>query len=134
MSREYWVYSPKQKKGKPTEKDKKELENFFAPLIEQFKRQYIKPEPDKYYVYTSEIYCKWYQHFFYLCEKNITDSPNNLAKEYEYKFVRLKFNGNNKFDFSYFRHTGQWHLVADDLTKEECLEMITGNPVFHPLG
>jgi len=35
-----------------------------------------------------------------------------LADEFEEKFVRLKITGKNQFEFSYFRHTGQWFLVV----------------------
>ena len=103
-------------------------------MIEQFKNNYIKTDPDKSRPYTSDVFCKWYQHYFYLCEKTVYQLPGKPPMEKEDNFVRLAFLGNNKFDFSYFRYTSKWHLVAEDISKENCLEMIIGNPNFHPIG
>ncbi len=69
-----------------------------------------------------------------MCEKFKSERPNRLYDEFEVKFVRLKYTGKNQFEFSYYRHTGQWHLVAQGLTLDECMEMILLNPVFQPTG
>lgn len=133
--KKYWVYSPqKPQPPKPTDFEKESIQNFFQPLIEAFKKQYIKENPNKEFSYTVDIYSKWYRSYFYLCEKSKSERPNRRQDEFESKFVRLTFLGDNKFDFSYFRHTGQWFLVAESLTMEECQELILSNPNFQPLG
>lgn len=134
-TKKYWMFSPtKSSKGKPSELDKISVQNYFQPLLESFKGQYIKENPNKESNYLIDVYSKWYQNYFYLCEKYKSEHPDRLVDEFEVKFVRLKYKGANLFDFSYFRHTGQWHLVAIDLTLDECKEMIVSNPVFQPIG
>jgi len=133
--KKYWVFSPvKNSKTKPSEFDKISIQNYFQPLVESFKSQYIKENLNKKFNYLIDVYSKWYQNYFYLCEKFKSEHPNRLTDEFEVKFIRLKYTGKNQFDFSYFRHTGQWHLVADGLTLDECREMILSNPVFQPIG
>jgi hypothetical protein len=134
-SKKYWMPSPVKKvKVKPTESEKKDIQDYFQPLVEDFKKQFIPKKPTKEYNYLIDIYSMWYQNFFYLCEKYKSEAPNRIVDEFDEKFVRLKYTGKNQFEFSYFRHTGQWHLVAEGLTLDECKEMILSNPVFQPIG
>lgn len=131
----YWVLSPEKSSNvKPSEYDKTRIQNYFLPLIESFKGQYIEENPNKEFNYLVDVYSKWHQNYFYLCEKFKSEHPNRLADEFEVKFVRLKFTGKNQFELSYFRHTGQWYFVADGLTLEDCRDMILSNPVFQPIG
>jgi hypothetical protein len=134
-TRKYWMFSPtKSSKAKPSESEKKSIQDYFQPLVEDFKKQYISKNPNREFNYLVDVYSKWFQNYFYLCEKLKSEHPNRLADEFEIKFVRLKTTGKNLFDFSYFRHTNQWHLVAVNLTLDECKEMILSNPVFQPIG
>lgn len=123
----------KSKKMKITEKQKKVITLFFEPLIGQFKKELQKMKPDKKFNYVIDIYTKWYQNYFYLCEKYKAVFENSLTDEFEIKIVRLEFIAENNFNFSYFRHTGQWHPVAKNITLEDCLEMINANPNFRPM-
>jgi hypothetical protein len=133
--KKYWMLSPKTSlKVKLSESDKKNIQDYFHPLIESFKNQCILKNPNKEFNYLIDIYSKWYQNYFYLCEKFKSEHLTRLADEFEVKFVKLKYTGKNQFDFSYFRHTGQWHLVASGFTLDECKEMILSNPVFQPIG
>jgi len=106
---------------------------FFEPLILQFKNELQKREPDKEYSYVVDIYTKWYQNYLYFCEKYKAEFENRLADEFETKFARLEFISEDNFNFSYFRHTGQWHVVIENITLKHCLEMIIQNPDFQPL-
>jgi hypothetical protein len=98
----------KNSKPKLSESDKITVQNYFQPLVDDFKKQFVKENPDKKSNYLIDVYSKWYQNYFYLCEKFKSEHPNRLTDEFEEKFVRLKFSGNNRFEFSYFRHTGQF--------------------------
>lgn len=130
----YWVFSTvKSSKVKPTESEKQSITEYFQPMIEDFKKRFILKNPDKKYNYLIDIYSKWYQNFFYLCEKYKSEFPDRIYDESEAKFVRLRYTGKNLFEFSYFRHTGEWHSVADDLTLDDCKEMILSNPNFQPI-
>ena len=121
-------------KAKLTELGKRNIQDDFQPLIESFKKQCISKNPNKEFNYLIDIYSKWYQNYFYLCEKYKSEHPNRIKDEFEAKFVRLTYTGKDQFEFSYFRHTGQWHLVAENLTLDECKEMILSNPNFQPIS
>lgn len=54
------------------------------------------------------------------------------VKEAEHKFTRLERIGENVFNLSYFRHTGQWWQVYEGQCLESCLESIKTNPIFYP--
>ena len=118
---------------KLSESEKVEIQKYFQPLVDDFKKEYITANPDKETNYPIDIYSKWNQNYFYLCEKFKSEHPNRLVDEFEEKFLRLKHTGKNQFEFSYFRHTGQWSLVAVGLTMEECRDLILSNPNFQPI-
>lgn len=134
-NKRYWMPSSTRSPIiKPSEADKEHINNYFLPLIEAFKKQYIPKKPNKGFNYLVDIYSKWYQNYFYLCEKYRSEHPERIQDEFEMKFVRLKYTGKDQFEFSYFRHTGQWHLVSVGLTLDDCKNMILSNPVFQPIG
>ena len=133
-SKRIWVSRPiKPKKTKISDDQKKEITAFFEPLIEHYMRYLQEIIPDKKNNYVVDIYTKWYQNYFYFCEKYKAEYANRIADEFEYKFVRLEFIADNQLNFSYFRHTGQWHLVDENLSLEACLKMMNENPNFQPL-
>lgn len=134
QAKKQWMPASKTSvKLKPSEADQKIIEEYFQPMVESFKIAFIPKDPNKEFNYTVDIYSKWYRDCFYLCQEFKSEHPHRLTDEFEVKFARLKYMGDNQFGFSYFRHTGQWHLVAQGLTMEKCREMILANPVFQPI-
>ncbi len=130
-----WMFQPaKSEKVKPTELEKKEISERCQPLVEALKKKYIKSKPNKEWSYLVDIYTSWYRSYFYFCEKSKSENPNRIQDEFDEKFARLTFTGKDCFDFSYFRHTGQWWLIAENVTLQECLKMIIENPNFQPIG
>ena len=130
-----WVLSPVEKsKVKPSNRKKSEIETRCQPLIEYFKQQYVKKIPDKQFNYLTDVFIKWHGDYLYFCEKYKSEHPGMIEREFEESFVRLKYVGIDNFNFSYFRHTEKWFPVANNLTLNDCLEMIESNPNFHPIG
>ena len=130
-----WVLSPAKKPTvKLSDLKKAEIEKRCQPLVEQFKQQYIKENPDKRYNYLTDVYTKWRRNYLYFCQKFKTESPESIVPEFEENFVRLEYVESDSFNFSYFRHTGAWFLVASNLSLNDCFEMIESNPNFHPIG
>jgi hypothetical protein len=119
---------------KITSFEKKAIESQCQPLINSLKSKYVPQNPNKEFNYLIDIYLKWHGSSLYFCEKYKSESPNRISNEFEEKFLRLKTIKKDKYEFSYMRHTGQWSLVAQDLTLDECLEMIEDTPTFHPFG
>ena len=104
----------------------------FSNIIADFKQKFIPEKPNKDSSYLIDIYTTWWRNFFYLCEKYKAEFPNRIADEYERKFVRLAYVGKDQFNFSYFRHTGAWHVVAESISLSACKELLLSNPVFQP--
>ena len=123
------------KKLKPTitAEQKEKVTLFFSPLIETYKEQLKNKIVNKAYNYTTDIYSKWHLQYFYLCELCTSESPNRRVDKFEEKYLRSEFIADDNVNFSYFRHTNQWHLVKESCTLQECLDMINENPNFRPL-
>src|SRR2546428_10231332 len=92
-------------------------------LIETvLKPQHIKPPPDNpQFNYIVDIYGKWYHSYFYFCAKYCVSGPDALVPDFEAKFARLQYAGNNLFHLSFLRHTGEWIQLYSDLPLDECL-------------
>ena len=134
-SKKAWIpRSVPKSRGKLTESEKINIQSQCQPLVEEFKKQYVQKNPDKQFTYLTDVYTKWYQNYLYFCEKRESEHPNRIKDEFEEKFVRLEYAGKDRFKFSYFRHTGQWYLVATDMALNDCMEMMRSNPNFQPVG
>jgi hypothetical protein len=119
-------------KVKPATTDQKIIiEEKCQLLIDDFKKRFTQ-EPNTDYGYITDIYGKWYRHYFYFCQLMKYDNPNFIAKEVEHKFARLERITDNTYNLSYFRHTGQWWQVFEEQSLESCLESIKTNPIFYP--
>ncbi|MCK4799297.1 MAG: hypothetical protein KAT05_18125 [Spirochaetes bacterium] len=58
--------------------------------------------------------------FFY--SKYHYPSKNAIPPYFENKFARLEYIGNDLFDLSYTRHTGEWYKIFQGLLLDDCLE------------
>ena len=123
-----WVYSPpKPTKTNPKvpEEIKRYVQEKSNNIVENiFKPKYIKPNTEGY---TSnnivDIYTKWYRNYFYFCVKYERPS-GSYPSSFESKFARFEYLGDDKFQYSYMRHTGQWWPTFT-MTIDECLEHVT---------
>ncbi len=132
---ERWVYSPpKAPKPKVPANVKRGVEKKAGALVEMvLKPKHIKPPPgDARFNYIVDIYTKWYRSYFYFCAKYHCPGPNAISPYLESKFARLEYIGNERFNLSLMRHTGQWVEFRADLTVDQCLTAIRGDSWFHP--
>ncbi|BCL84002.1 hypothetical protein ccbrp13_64670 [Ktedonobacteria bacterium brp13] len=101
-------------------------------LIEKIlKPQHIQPPPDNpQFNYVIDIYGKWYQRYFYICATYHVPGPNATVPSFEEKMARIEYAGNNRFQLSFMRHTGQWVKLYTDVSLDECLASIRDEPFF----
>ncbi|MCP4263259.1 MAG: hypothetical protein GY774_37985 [Planctomycetes bacterium] len=121
-----WVYSPPRKpKPKVPDEIKQELQEKGNEIVEKLlKPEYLKPVPEQQTLnHLIDIYTKWYRNYFYFCS-TYKCPPEAYASFFENKFARLEYLGNNKFELSYMRHTGQWWRLETG-TMDDCLESIS---------
>jgi hypothetical protein len=130
-----WFLHP-EKSPKPMVPDnvKAEVETKANELVESFlKPEYIKSPPeDMRFNYAVDIYTKWYRNYFYFYAKYACPRPEAISPFFERKFARMEYVGNGLFNLSYMRHTGSWFEIFQDLSMDECLEVIKDLPHFQP--
>ncbi len=127
-----WVYVPP--KAAISNTLKSEVTTKANELIDSvLKPAHIKPPPDNpQFNYIVDIYGKWYHSYFYFCAKYCVPGPDALVPDFEAKFARLQYAGNNLFHLSFLRHTGEWVQLYSDLPLDECLTAIRDEPFFFP--
>jgi hypothetical protein len=89
-----------------------------------FKPEYLEPVPEKQELnHIIDIYTKWHRDCFYFCVKY--KCPANAYSSYiESKFVKFEYVGDEKFQYSYKRHTGKW-LPTSKMPIDQCLKQVT---------
>ena len=96
------------------------------------KPEHVKPaSTTDDFNYFSDIYSKWYRNYFYFGATYNCPSPNAISPSFETKFARMEYVADSLFNLAFMRHTGQWAEVAQDISMDECLAMIT-DPSFTP--
>jgi hypothetical protein len=97
------------------------------------KPEHVKPAPtNNDFNYIADIYSKWYRNYFYFCATYNCPSPNAISPSFETKYARMEYIAVNRFNLAFIRHTEQWFEVAQDISMDECLTMITEDPIFTP--
>ncbi len=133
MRKKGWIKTSAKKTSlKVSDVEKSRITEYFQTLIEDFQAR-IKPPEDTKLNYLADVFSSWYRNYFYINEKWKSEAENRIENERVNKVVRLEYLGGDSFNFSYFRYTGQWHLVATDITLQQCKEMILGNSNFQPM-
>jgi hypothetical protein len=135
VRKKMWVFSPPRKpKPKVPESIKAEVQARANHLIESdLKPQHVKPPPThQRFNYIVDIYSKRYQSYFHFYAKYRCPAPNCITEFFETKFARLEYVGEDRFNLSYMRYTGQWWELYKDLSLEKCLEEIKHDPHFMP--
>lgn len=102
-------------------------------LIEtELKPKYIQPPSDKSWQYIKDIFGKWDRNYYYFCCIYKLTDPERSSESFEEKFARLEYVTPDKFNLAYFRHTGKWWEINQEISLEKCLAEIKINPLLHP--
>lgn len=123
-----WRYSPpKPKKTKPKVPEKmiQYLQEKGDEIVEKiFKPEYLLPVSDEQELnQIIDIYTKWHRNCFYFCVK-YKCPPGAYRASFENKFVKFEYLDDDKFQYSYMRHTGKWNPTFK-MTADECLKHVT---------
>jgi hypothetical protein len=135
MTKKVWILQPPRKvRIKPTESLKAQVKEQADHLIELvLKPAHINPVPKNMkFNYIVDLYSKWYHSYFYFCATYRCPFPDAISEFFETRFARLEYTGNQRFNLSYMRHTGQWVEIFTELTLDECLESIRNEPHYLP--
>ncbi len=124
-----WFLAPKTKtKLKVPDSTKAEVMEKAEDFInKKLKPRYLKSkEVDSEFNTLVEISSKWHQNYFYFQGEYKCNSPERIADSFITKFARLEYQGNDRFNLSYMRHTGQWFEISNNLSLKEALKEIEG--------
>ncbi|NLW91412.1 MAG: hypothetical protein GXY34_07415 [Syntrophomonadaceae bacterium] len=129
----WMLVPPKRTKYQVPEEIKKQVGEKAENLIQTIlKPEHIKPPPeDEKFNYIVDIYTKWYRSYFYFCSRYRCPGPNRISEFFESRFARLEYAGNERFNLSYMRYTGQWIELLTGIALDDCLEIRT-NPLYFP--
>ena len=132
-----WVYSPSKPPAPKVSSNTKVIAQQKAgEFVDRvLKPKYIQPAPapDQFqHNYITDLYTKWYRHYFYFCAKYCVPGPNALTPYFEAKFARLEYIKDNQFNLAFMRYTDEWVEVYPNLSLEQCLTAVENDPFFHP--
>lgn len=126
-----WVFSPEN--IKPSKQLIADVEKKLAVLVEQFKRDHVKQQPeDPRFNYIVDILQKKRGRYFYLCAKYRCPAENCIAEFFDVNFARLEYYGGASFNLAYLRHTNEWNTIYTELNLDDCLKAIKEDEWFRP--
>lgn len=125
-NKKQWVYSPT-----ATKQQKTAISKQFEPIIEILKKN-LQPIPEPQILnHCVEIFSKWRGKFFYIMQK-YKAGENNIYDFFDIGLARLEYYGEDRFNLSFFRHTGKWEpmFMYNDISFEEAKKAILEDPMF----
>ena len=135
MARGRWVYVGSAKANKPPEGEKRAIgqacESFIAEVLKPRFLPEIRPAEFNYCV---DIFGKWHGGNFRFLQRYRNDDPQYAdALEFDHPFARLGYVSRDRFDLSYFRHTGQWWTLHRGVSLASALSLLETDGHFHPI-
>lgn len=119
-----WVYSPT-----ATEAQKIAITKDFEPLIEELKKN-IQPLPvPQQFNQCIDVFSKWHRNYFYIMQKFKT-GENAVIDYFDTGIARLEYYGEGKFNLAFFRYTGQWVALSENISTEDAKKAILEDPWF----
>lgn len=131
-----WVYvgdTPAGRTQKPTTSIKREVENKMKPFIEKLKTEHITPIPEPHERnHLIDIYGKWKASFYYVYLTYKCPAEGYRVAQFDTGLARMRYVGSEKFDISYFRHTGKWEDLPfyKNLSIDESIDAIENGDWF----
>ena len=122
-----WVYSPTASKA-----HKIAISKQFEPIIDNLKKNNLRPVPEpQEFNHCIDIFTKWRGNFFYIMQKYKT-GKNAIVEEFDTGLARLEYYGTDRYNLSYFRHTGKWEplFMYQDISFEVALKAILEDSFF----
>ncbi len=137
MTGRRWTYSGGRAGQKPSEDERRAIGNACETFIQDVLIPRFLPEirPTEEFNYPVAIFGKWHGGKYRFIQRFRSDRPENeLDPESDSPFARIEFVSRDRFDVSYFRHTGQWWTVYRGVSLAEALSLLETEGVFHPIS
>ncbi|MFN0200179.1 MAG: hypothetical protein ACKVTZ_01590, partial [Bacteroidia bacterium] len=129
-----WGWFPSEPKVKASSLDKPAIELAFQEVLETLQEKNCKeetPENDASLgLYTISVGLKWHRHFLYICYNQRDAREGAIQPYWEDRTARIECTSNTTFNLAYFRHTGQWATVYEELSLADTKSSILNDPCF----
>ena len=136
MTRGRWIYTGGRAGHKPSEREKREIDRACEAFINDVLKPRFLPEirPTSFN-YPIDIFGKWHGGKYRFVQRFRSDHPENAVDpEFDSPFARIEYVSRDRFDVSYFRHTGQWWTVYRGVSLAEALSLLETEGIFHPIS
>ena len=135
MTRGRWTYEGGRARRTPPESEKRTIGESCQVFIEQVLKPRFLPEicPTRFN-YPIEIFGKWHGGKYRFIQRFRSDREDALEPEFDSPFARLEYVSRDRFDLSYFRHTGRWWTVYRGVSLAEALSLLETEGIFHPVS
>ena len=135
MTRRKWTYQEGRLGGKPPEIEKHAIEESCQAFIEQVLKARFLPEiRPAQFNYPIDIFGKWHGGKYRFIQRVRSDREDAVEPEFDSPFARLEYVSRDRFDLSYFRHTGQWWTVYRGVSLAEALSLLETEGILHPIS
>ncbi|MEM7657891.1 MAG: hypothetical protein AAF399_17330 [Bacteroidota bacterium] len=119
------------KPPKPSDAEKRRVEETFAPLIAKKKAQLPPLEDPQKRNQCVDIKLAWRGSYFTL--KGVfkcPPTPQYVAEGFESGIARLTYRGKDQFDLAYLRHNDKWFVVYQSVSLKEAVKSVDSDPWF----
>lgn len=134
VSRKQWVWVRVPTASTPSAQKKAAItaacERFMAEVLRPRFLPEIRPTSCNYPI---AITGKWHGTKYRFVQRFRSDSPDALEPEFDAPFARLECVGPDRFDLSYYRHTGAWWRLYQTVSLTEALRLIETDGHLHPV-
>jgi len=83
--------------------------------------------------YPIDICGRWHGTNYRFIQRYRSGFEDNVGLEFDAPFTRLEYVARDRFNLSFFRHTGQWHLIYRDVSLSKALKLVESDGHLHPL-
>ena len=122
------------KKAKAVESRKQQVKERSDEFLDSTLKEKLITKQDRTFRDTRivDLFTKWRGNFLYFKARFESKHPNATSPFFEEGFARLEYVDEDRFNLSYFRHTGKWWGVYRGLTLDKCIEVISEKQLFQP--
>ena len=135
MTRGRWIYGGGRGGRTLSESEKRAIGETCQAFIERVLKPRFLPEirPTPFN-YPIDIFGKWHGGKYRFIQRFRSDREDALEPEFDSPFARLEYVSRDRFDLSYFRHTGRWWTVYRGVSLAEALSILEAEIIFHPVS
>ena len=134
MGERQWVYVGNNSGKGPSPLEKAAV----AAACERFIEDVLKPRflPEirvTEFNYPIDIGGKWHGRNFRFYQRYRSNGIHTKEGEFESPFVRLEYSSHDRFNISFFRHTGKWWRLYRSVSLSKALRLVEEDGLLHPL-